>query len=388
MKPPPRGFELAEFERRTASAQNLMSVAGFDAMVVTTEPEFRYFSGFHTQFWESPTRPWFLVVPADGRPIGVIPTIGAAGLAATWVEEIHTWSSPNPADDGVTLLGGVLKQLATNHKRVGLTLGPEARLRMPPNDFLRLRDELGSDEVGDASDIIRRLRVVKSEAEIDKIRHVAQIASSAFDTLAGELSVGMTEREACKAMTLEMLRLGADSAPYVMGASGVGSYDNIIMGPTDRVLGDGDVMLIDTGATYDGYFCDFDRQFAFGPPTSEAVAAYDVVYEATEAGYRMAQPGATTHDVWKAMSDVLTAGGSLGNDVGRMGHGLGMQLTEWPSFQEGGDVTLAPGMVMTLEPGMEYLPGRYMVHEENIVIRDGEPEYLSVQARPEMYAIS
>ena len=79
-----------------------MSAAGLDAMVVTTEPEFRYFSGFHIQFWESPTRPWFLVVPADGRPIGVIPTIGAAGLIATWVDEIHTWSSPNPADDGVT----------------------------------------------------------------------------------------------------------------------------------------------------------------------------------------------------------------------------------------------------------------------------------------------
>ena len=234
---------------------------------------------------------------------------------------------------------------------------------------------------------MRRLRVVKSEAEIDKIRHVTQIASTAFDTLADELSVGMTEREACKAMTFEMLRIGADSASYVMGASGKGSYDNIIMGPTDRALGDGDVMLIDTGATYDGYFCDFDRQFAFGMPTPEAIAAYDVVYQATEVGYQAATPGAKTHDVWKAMADVLTAGGSLGNDVGRMGHGLGMQLTEWPSFQESGDITLVPGMVMTLEPGMEYLPGRYMVHEENIVIRSGEPEYLSVRARPEMYSI-
>jgi Xaa-Pro dipeptidase len=67
-----------------------------------------------------------------------------------------------------------------------------------------------------------------------------------------------------------------------------------------------------------------------------------------------------------------------------MSHGLGMQLTEYPSFQEGGDVVLETVMVMTLE----FVPGRYMVHEENIVIRDGEPEHLSVRARPEMYLIT
>ncbi|MEM7652623.1 MAG: M24 family metallopeptidase, partial [Pseudomonadota bacterium] len=81
---------------------------------------------------------------------------------------------------------------------------------------------------------------------------------------------------------------------------------------------------------------------------------------------------------------VLVDGGAIvkegGNDVGRMGHGLGMQLTEWPSHTPGDHTVLAPGMVLTLEPGMEFAPGKVMVHEENIVIREGGAEYLTRRA--------
>ena len=72
--------------------------------------------------------------------------------------------------------------------------------------------------------------------------------------------------------------------------------------------------------------------------------------------------------------------GALGNDVGRMGHGLGMQLTEWPSNVEGGDVVLQPGMILTLEPGMTFAPNKMMVHEENIVITENGCEMLHQRA--------
>ena len=80
---PARGFEQLEFEARMARAQDRMRRAGMDAILLTTEPDVRYFTGFFTQFWESPTRPWFVVLPLDGKPIAVIPEIGAAGMAGT-----------------------------------------------------------------------------------------------------------------------------------------------------------------------------------------------------------------------------------------------------------------------------------------------------------------
>ena len=144
------------------------------------------------------------------------------------------------------------------------------------------------------------------------------------------------------------------------------------------------MLIIDTGTTFDGYFCDFDRNFAFESLSDPSRKAHEVVHRATDAGFAVARPGATTTDVWLAMWSVLEAGGALGNSVGRMGHGLGMQLTEWPSVRAGDDTPLVPGAILTLEPGMTFAPGQQLVHEENIVITEEGAEYLTVRAPLEM----
>jgi Xaa-Pro aminopeptidase len=166
----------------------------------------------------------------------------------------------------------------------------------------------------------------------------------------------------------------------MVSASGPDGYDNIIMGPGDRILENGDLLIIDTGTVYDGYFCDFDRNFAFGRASVEARRVYELVYKATEAGLKAVRPGATTFDVWQAMWAILESGGAQGNDVGRMGHGLGAQLTEWPSISEKDHTVLEAGIVITLEPGMTYDNGKQMVHEENILITEDGARMLSRRA--------
>ena len=386
--PPPRGFTTDELEARTSSAQAAMRELGLDALFLTTEPEFRYFTGFLSQFWESPTRPWYLVVPSQGKPIAVVPEIGAAGIAETWLDDIRTWPAPRPEDDGLRLLAQTLREMASRHRRIGVPLGHESILRMPGQDYAALTTELTTLDFVDARALVRRLRAVKSEAEIAKIHYCCQLVSDGFEALPQALTLGMSERSACKALQLDVLRRGVDSTPYLIGASGPESYDNIIMGPTDRTLEEGDVLVIDTGCTFDGYFCDFDRNFAFGTPSQATERAYRTVYSATDAGFAAARPGATTRDVWSAMWAVMEADGALGNGVGRLGHGLGMQLTEWPSNKADDPVRLAPGMVITLEPGMAFAPGKLMVHEENIVIREDGAEWLTRRAPPDLTAIS
>ncbi|BBB29162.1 M24 family metallopeptidase [Neptunomonas japonica] len=377
---PSRGFEHSEFEIRTEKLQSRMAGQQIDAVFFTTEPEFRYFSGFKSQFWESPTRPWFLVVPAKGKPIAVVPEIGVAGFEQTWIEDVRSWPSPRPMDDGVSLLADTLKSVAKGSHHIGAMLGPETHLRMPAANYQTLLEHLRSHKIVDVSEIIRDLRSIKSSAEVEKLRFACDVTAAGFDYLLNNLKAGMTERQACKAMHLEMLRLGADSCPYLISASGRGGYDNIIMGPTDRQLTQGDVLIIDTGANFDGYFSDYDRNFAFGDVDRATHDAYEAVYASTEAGLNIAAPGRTTGDVWKAMWSVLEDAGALGNDVGRMGHGLGMQLTEWPSNVEGGDVVLQAGMILTLEPGMTFSSGKMMVHEENILITDNGCEMLHKRA--------
>ena len=128
---PERGFPLREFEARAARAQALMAAAELDGLLVTSEQQVRYFTGFDSQFWASPTRPWFVILPRAGRPLAVIPEIGETGMAATWVADIRTWPAPRPEDDGVSLLAAALAELARRFGRVGAELGPETVLRMP-----------------------------------------------------------------------------------------------------------------------------------------------------------------------------------------------------------------------------------------------------------------
>lgn len=385
---PPRGFSVSEFESRTARAQKMMADSGFAAMLLLSEPEVRYFTGFLTPFWQSPTRPWFLVLPVAGKPVAVIPAIGAECMARTWIDDIRTWSSPCPEDEGVSLLAETLLELTKDRSgMIGLPMGPETALRMSLNDFHRLAELIKPLSFQDASPIIETLRMTKSEAEIDKIRHICVVMSSVFEELPSRLSLGMSEVDIFRTFKTAALDAGADDVAYVVGGLGEGGYGDIISPPSERKSAQGDVLVLDTGATFDGYFCDFDRNYAFGDTSDAAKRAHDLIWQATEAGLRAARPGRTCADLFNAMQGVMDAGGAMGNDVGRLGHGLGMQLTEWPSNTATDMTVLKPGMVMTLEPGMTFAEGKVMVHEENIVIRDGEPELLSQRAPAQMPVI-
>ena len=380
---PPRGFPVPEFETRCARAQEMMAKAGHAALLVMTEPEVRYFTGFLTPFWQSPTRPWFVVIPRTGKPVAVIPAIGAECMARTWIDDIRIWSSPNPADEGVSLLAETLRELISTDgtgSTIGLPMGPETALRMSLNDFNRLSGIMAPIRFADASPIIQHLRMRKSEAEIDKVRHICGVMSGVFEALPDILSTGMSDIDIFRHFRVEALNAGADDVAYLVGGTGPGGYGDIISPPSSRPSATGDVLILDTGATFDGYFCDFDRNFMFGETTDAAKRAHDVVYQATEAGLEAARPGNTCSDLFHAMQRVMDDGGAMGNDVGRLGHGLGMQLTEWPSNTPSDETVLVPGMVMTLEPGMTFAEGKVMVHEENIVIRDGAPELLSRRA--------
>ena len=108
---PQIGFENSEFFQRTERAQRLMKKVDLDALLLTTEPEVRYFSGFQTAFWLSPTRPWFLIVPREGKPIAVIPEIGGTRMGETWLDDIVMWPAPRPNDEGITELTATIKRL-------------------------------------------------------------------------------------------------------------------------------------------------------------------------------------------------------------------------------------------------------------------------------------
>ena len=386
---PPRGFPTDEFEARVADAQAAMTDAEMDAIVVSMPQNFRYFSGFNSQFWESPTRPFFVVVPRDGAPIAVVPSIGGPGMETTWVTDIRTWPAPCPEDDGVSLLDATLSSLPRRFGKVGWEMGRESIIRMPIVDFDRLRRQIDGIEFVDASPVIWGLRMVKSEREIAKIREACRIGSDTFDMFLQRVNYGDTEIDMARDFRQAAFECGADNAPFVSVCSGPGGYSQVIVGPQEIAQTNGQVMFIDTGLQFDAYFCDFDRNFAFGHLDDAAKRAHQAVWEATEAGINAARPGITAEQLWAAQNRVLEAAGATSdNNVGRSGHGLGLHLTEPPSNMPGDETLLQPGMVMTIEPGLEYAPGKMIVHEENLVITEDGCELLTRRATREMPVIA
>lgn len=365
-----RGFPQSEYKSRLARAQTSMSKAGLGALLLTTEPEIRYFTGFLTRFWESPSRPWFLIVPAAGDPVAVIPSIGAALMGRTWITDIRTWPAPRPDDDGVSLLAATLDEVAEGP--VGIPSGAETHLRMPQADFARLRAETARFLRDDAG-ITARLRAMKSEAEIDRIADICQRAGRAFARVPEIAAPGVPLAQVFRRFQMLLLEEGADWVPYLAGGAGPLGYADVISPADDRPLATGDVLMLDTGAVRDGYFCDYDRNFAIGPPDARVASAHDRLLEAAQAGLEAARPGVEARAVHRAMAAICGAD----DDAGRLGHGLGMQLTEGLSLTAQDRTLLEPGMVITLEPGTGTADGKMLVHEENIVIRPGGAQILS-----------
>ena len=382
---PTRGFPEAEFAARTAKAQRLMARQGLSGLLLTTEAEVRYFSGFHTLFWQSPTRPWFLFVPAAGKPIAVIPEIGSALMRQTWIEDIHSWSAPRPDDDGLSLLTELLQPLAQKGARIGIPKGHETMLRMPLADYELLIAGLPGLQIDDATGLIRSLRDGEVGGRNRKARsHLWRSGREASPGCRNWCMKARPLEEVFRAFRREALAQGADDVPYLVGGADQGGYHDVISPPSRRQLEAGDILMLDTGAVWDGYFCDFDRNFAIGTADDLARRAYDVLWRATEAGIAAARPGISCRALFEVMQSVITQMDGQGGDVGRLGHGLGMQLTEWPSLAAFDTTVIEENMVLTLEPSLGYGDGRIMVHEENIVIRADGAELLTQRAAPEL----
>ncbi len=380
---PRRGFSNEEFESRLARAQALMCRQNIDVLLLTTEPDIRYFTGYLTRFWESPTRPWFLLVPQSGSPIAIIPSIGADLMGSTWIDDIRTWDSPAKDEEGLSILIHSLKDIAGLKGRIGIPSGPETHMRMPLESYHRIAKNLEIGSLRDDAGILQDLRMVKSKAEIEKIKRACEIAGAAFDAVPKMCRAGATLESVFRSFQAKCLDSGADWVSYLAGGADRDGYADVISPANEKALRQGDILMLDTGLVWDGYFCDYNRNFAIGKPSELADDCQKKLMHAVYAAQEMAKPGIMASDLFHAMKRIVSTD-EIAAATGRMGHGLGMQLTERPSLMATDHTIIEEGMVLTLEPVIETGDGKIMVHEENIVITSHGSEYLTNLASEEL----
>ena len=379
-------FPKEEYLKRLDNIHKKLENENIDAIVITSPANFRYFSGLDSNFWESPTRPWFLIISKNGKIKALVPSIGLSAIESTFIKDIEVWQSPNPKDEGTSLLKKIIKTFPKN-SNIGFELGMETYLRMSIKEFLKIKKDLQEYNFIDSTNIVWSLRKIKSDLEIKNIEKVCSITSKVFNNLINKISLGMSEREIATIFKKDLINNGVDYIMYLSCASGINGYNQIICNPSEKKIGDGDILIIDTGSTLNGYYCDFDRNFGFGNINQKSLDAYNKLWNATEKTLEIIKPGISCKEVYESLSKNLFSR-NVKSSVGRMGHGFGLQLTEPPSIMIDDNTILEKNMILALEPSIEIENDLMLVHEENILITQNGNRLLTSRTPKELPVIN
>lgn len=355
--------------KRIKNLVNLLQAQDLAAMAINPSPSLTYLTGLHLHLME---RPSVLIITQDGKATMILPRLEKSKVGddspisavytygdnpATWSESFHT------AGEFLNLQGGKIGVEPTAMRFLELSYLREA---LPDMAFV------------DGSQLMGALRLRKEPDEIAKMKRAAQIAQVALQHTLKAIQVGMTEKEIANELVIQLLRHGSDPtlpfAPIV--AIGENSANPHAV-PTDRPLQKGDVLLIDWGANFEGYYSDITRTFSLGDVDPEILTIGAIVHEANLAGQKAGQPGMAAGVVDQAARKVITKAGYNAFFTHRTGHGLGMEAHEHPYIFSENTQILEKGMTFTVEPGI-YLPGKGGVRiEDDVVVTDKGLESLT-----------
>jgi Xaa-Pro aminopeptidase len=274
------------------------------------------------------------------------------------------------AVEGVEAVQTKRSVLAWIGENLSGTFGFEANV-LPFSFVEQLR--AGGLELVPRQGLVEQLRAVKDDGELEKFRRACAITDRMFERLVSEVPfVGRRERDVAWDITRLYHEEGADEPSFeaIVGSGPTGARPHARAG--DRVIGSGELVVIDTGANVDGYMSDYTRTFATGELGGEMREAYDVVLAAQQAGLDAIKAGESGVDVDAAARNVIEASDFAGTFGHGLGHGLGLDVHEAPRLSTESSDTLAAGNVVTVEPGV-YLEGRFGIRIEDdvIVTEDG-----------------
>lgn len=369
MPNPPNQAQTNIYVNRQKFLNQALQSKNLDAMALNPGASLIYLTGLPFHLSE---RPVIALFSPDQAVRLILPELEQAKLvdlpypiqAYPYGEDPQSW---------VDSFRAALHAAELEAKRIGVE---PRQLRLL--EYRLLQQAAANGEYIAAEDAIADLRMVKDPAEITAMRKAAQIAQQALDATIPSIRLGMSERELAAELTLQLLRAGSDAAiPFTPIVSAGPNSANPHASPSNRLLQAGDLLVIDFGASYQGYVSDITRTFALGQVDQEYKHIAQLVLEANTDGRNFARPGVSAHEVDQAARAVITAGGYGAFFTHRTGHGIGLEAHEEPYIRQGNPLRLKPGMAFTIEPGI-YLPQRNGVRiEDDVVITSDGLESLT-----------
>jgi len=375
-------FPKKEYEMRFQKAQKLMNKFGFDAMLLTSKENVIYFTGLETVGWETKHRPLGVVLPASGQKPALIiaETLAIVAEVTSWITDVRLWGgwkNPNAPKDPIIGIIQAISDLGLSKSRIGMEFGYGQRIGMAQEDLQKLLEGLPGVTAVDASDLLWKLRMIKSPREIEIMRKVCQDTCKAFQVGFETARAGMTEQELAGIIFSEMSRLTNWRPSFIGIRSGKTKYPMMNVPPFDKPMEKGDLVVVDGGAYYRNYHCDMMRMISIGEPTDEQKRFFECEIESQMAGVAALKPGAMASDIAEACINVIKKKGFSQHApaLERVGHGLGLDVHEPPSLAFNNNIPLEPGMIVTVEPIWSDLPnyqiGNFALEDDVLITETG-----------------
>lgn len=274
--------------------------------------------------------------------------------------EVEGWETVTAAGDWVAAIAEPLEG------RVGFEDD-----HMAVRSLEKLKEKLGEGvEPVPAGGLVEGLRRVKDEGELAAIEEASKLADEVWGWALERGLRGRTERDVARGAEARIRELGGEpSFPAIVAAGPNGALPHAE--PGEREIGSGELVVFDMGAQVDGYCSDGTRTFATGEPGEAARGVYDLVLAAQLAALGAIKAGETGEDVDGVARKLIDEAGHKEHFGHGLGHGVGLEVHEGPRLSPRSDDVLAPGEVVTVEPGV-YLPGKYGVRIEDFVVVTGD----------------
>jgi Xaa-Pro dipeptidase len=356
-------------DKLTASLLN----SGLSAVALNPGPTLTYLTGVGFHLME---RPVVLLVSPDKDPVLVLPELELpkVDLFPYKVQAFAYGENPSEWEDAFR---NATQALGLDGKRIGV----EPR-QMRLLEFRHIKAGAPEADYPDATDVLSELRLKKDKAEVDAMRQAVKIAQDALEAVIPKIKIGMTEKELSSELVMQLLKHGSESEmPFAPIVSAGPNSANPHASPTKRKIQVGDLLVVDWGASYDGYISDLTRTFAVGEVDEEYKKIHKIVQESNAAGRAAAKPGVPCANVDIAAREVIEKSGYGKYFTHRTGHGIGMEGHEAPYMRGDNMQILEPGMAFTVEPGI-YLTNHNGVRiEDNMVITEAGVVSLSEMPR-------
>ena len=347
-------FTTHDFAQRLERGATHASDAGLTGLLVTPGPDLLYFTGYAPIAITE--RITMLVVNASGESSMIVPILerpDAEGSPAASALSLVDWTDGNDPYEATAAL-----------------LDPHGTYAISDSAWamhvLGLQRALPESSYASMTSAMPMLRAIKGDDEIERLATAGAAADASFEAIAQVRFAGRRESDIAADLAGFLREHGHSQVDFTVVGSGPNGA-NPHHEKSERVIEDGDMVVLDFGGLKDGYGSDTTRTVHVGEPTDEERKVHDIVRQAQQAGFEAVRPGVECQEIDRAARKVIADAGYGEYFIHRVGHGIGLTTHEPPYMVEGETHRIEPGMCFSIEPGI-YLPGRFGVRIEDIVV--------------------